>query len=315
MNSLIYLLSGGFLGFTLGANDASNVFGVAVTTGTVKYGRAVIITAIFVIIGAYVDGASGIENLSEYGYSSGVTTVVAAFFVMLSAGITVMLMTVLSFPVSTSQCVIGAIIGWGLVMGQADLTATTKFIGAWVLTPIGAGLISYILYSFAKRIVTDRVKSLASYDKMIIVGYYIAGIIGAYSLGANNVANITALYTGEVNLINNQVASIIGGVSIAIGVLTYSKKVMYTVGDRIASLNPLSGFLVVLASAITVFIYAKVGIPVSSSQAIVGAVVGVGLTTGIANVDFKVLRNIGVAWFGTPSMACGLAFLIGNLYL
>ncbi len=304
MLGLWSVTSGAFLGWTLGANDASNVFGVAVSTRVVKYWVAVTLTAIFVIIGALFDGAHGIENLSNYSFESGVTTVLAAFLVMLAAGITVMGMTILSLPVSTSQCVVGSVIGYGLLQGQSDLSATLSFLGAWIITPIGAGILGFLMYYIAEKLISDKKKSLNSYDRIIKIGYYVAGIFGAYSLGANNVANITALYSGELALISTTTATLIGGFSIAIGVLTYSRKVMYTVGEKITSLNQLSGFLVVFSCAIVVYIFAQIGIPVSSSQAIVGAVVGVGLTKGIATVNFKVIRNIFFAWFGTPTISC-----------
>ncbi len=305
------VLSGGLLGWSLGANDAANVFGTAVTTRVIKYKTAVVLTAVFVIIGALINGGEGIDNLSEYAFSSSVTSPQAAFLTMLAAAITVTMMTFFTLPVSTSQCVIGSIVGWGLSHGVVDFTKTTEFVSAWIITPLGSCIICLILSFIAQKFIQKKISGIVAYDIIIKIGFVLSGIFSAYSLGANNVANVTAVYSGGVGIITKEMACLVGGVSIALGVLTFSKRVMYTVGTKITDLSPLLGFIVTLSAAIAVYIYAIVGIPVSSSQAIVGAVIGAGLTNGVKNINFKILRNIFVAWFGTPTVAGILSFTFG----
>ncbi len=312
MLSMLSICSGGVLGWALGSNDAANVFGTAVTTNVIKYRVAIVLTAIFVIIGALVDGYAGVENLSDYAYQSAVNTPLAAFLVMLAAGVTVSAMTFLTFPVSTSQCVIGAIVGWGIAFDIIDFSHTTQFVSAWVITPIGACVICFFLCFITEKFLFKKISNLRAYSIVIKVGFYAAGIFSAYSLGANNVANVTAVYAGELGLLSGTGAALIGGCTIALGALTFSKRVMFTVGKRITDLSPLSGFLVTFSCAITVYVYAVIGIPVSSSQAVVGAVIGAGLINGVKNVDFKILRNIFVAWFGTPVIAGTLSYLMGT---
>ncbi len=308
MLNILSVLSGGVLGWSLGANDAANVFGTAVTTRVIKYSIAVVLTAIFVLIGALVNGSAGIENLSDYAFQSGVSTARSAFLVMLAAGATVTAMTILTLPVSTSQCVIGSIIGWGIAHDVVDFSRTSGFVSAWVITPLGAGIICFILCWVAQKYVYKKISKLAAYDIVIKIGFYASGIFSAYSLGANNVANVTAVYAGNLGILSNTSAELVGGITIALGALTFSKRVMFTVGSKITDLSPLLGFLVTFSCALTVYLYALVGIPVSSSQAVVGAVIGAGLINGVSNVDFNVLRNIFVAWFGTPTIAGLLSF-------
>ncbi len=308
------VLSGGLLGWSLGSNDAANVFGTAVTTRVIKYKTAVILTAIFVVIGSLVNGGGGIENLSEYAFLSEVTTPQSAFLSMLAAGITVTTMTVLSLPVSTSQCVIGSIVGWGLSFGVVDFSETTEFISAWIITPLGACCICFLLSFISQKVIQKKISGIVMYDIIIKIGFIVSGIFAAYSLGANNVANVTAVYSGTIGILSKEAACLIGGITIALGVLTFSKRVMYTVGVKITELSPLLGFIVTLSAAIAVYIYAIVGIPVSSSQAIVGAVFGAGLTNGVKNINFNVLRNIFIAWFGTPTIAGILSFVFGVVF-
>lgn len=310
----LYVVAGAFLGWGLGANDSANIFGTAVYTKVVKYSTAVILTAIFVILGAMIDGQNGIDHISEYAFSGGVDTAFAAFMVMLAAALTVLFMTLLKLPVSTSQAVIGAIIGGGLLKGSADFAATTKFFGAWFLTPVGGLIIAFILYKIIKVFFEKRLTEFQYYDSFVKVGYIIAGIFGAYSLGANNVANVTGIFAGELEILSTSAAVIIGGIAIAIGVLTYSKPVMSTIGERIVPMSSIGGFVVVISASITVYVYARIGIPVSTSQAVIGAIIGVGLNAGINTINLKMLRNIMIGWFATPTIA-GLLSLILSLFV
>jgi PiT family inorganic phosphate transporter len=306
------ILSGVFLGWGLGANDSANVFGIAVYTKVVKYVTAITLTAIFIIIGALADGDHGIAQLSSYAYSGGITTSKQAFLVMLAAGITVLLMTLLKLPVSSSQGVVGAIIGGGILQGLADFSSGIKFFSAWILTPIGAMIIAYVLYTVVEITVEEKLGNFRFYESFIKGGYILGGIFGAYALGANNVANVTAIFAGELNILSTRQAVIIGGISIALGVVTFSKPVMSTVGSKLVPLSKVAGLVVVVAAALTVYIYAKIGIPVSTSQAVVGAIIGIGIKIGANTINKKMLFSIFFGWFGTPTVAAviSLAFSI-----
>jgi PiT family inorganic phosphate transporter len=92
---------------------------------------------------------------------------------------------------------------------------------------------------------------------------------------------------------------------------------MMTVGKGIAPLDPFTAFVTVLAGGLTLHIFTQVGIPVSSSQAIVGAVVGVGMVGGIRTVSPRMLMRIGLGWLLTPVSAGLLSwlFVTGLLWL
>ena len=121
-------------------------------------------------------------------------------------------------------------------------------------------------------------------------------------------ANVTGIYVGS-GLLTAETASLIGGLSIVSGVLTYGKKVMMTVGKSIVPLDPYSAFVVVLAEALTLHIFTQIGVPVSSSQAVVGAVVGVGLVGGLRTINPLILLRIAIGWIMTPTLAGVLGFL------
>ena len=121
---MISLLGGIFLGWSLGANDAANVFGTAVKSRMVKFWTAAILAALFVLVGALLGGQSGIEtlqNLTPFTFQQAIITSVAA-------ACTVTLMTILGLPVSTSQAVVGAILGVGLLNRQLNFAGDSEFL-------------------------------------------------------------------------------------------------------------------------------------------------------------------------------------------
>lgn len=348
---MIYLLlcSGLFMGWSLGSVDSASAFGTAVATRVVKYRTAVIIIAIMVLIGAWVAGENNIGKLSELATSNEVLaskddviasveadtveqlrlkSTIKAAIIFACAALTVSIMTRLNLPVSSNQAITGSIIGWGLCYADysnpavvgVNLPQIGKFASTWLLNPLGAGIISFLLVYTVNRFLTQRLSTLGAYDKIIKYGYLCAGVFAAYSIGANTSASVTALYydawyaeTGVItNLLTNpQLTAFIGGVAIAIGAITYSKRVMMTVGNGIAQITQMDGFLVVIAMALTVLIMGKLlGIPVSNSQAIVGAVMGAGLTRGVKNVNFGKFKKIAVAWVTSPTAAGLLTYLV-----
>ena len=105
-------------------------------------------------------------------------------------------------------------------------------------------------------------------------------------------------------------ATLTGGISIALGAVTYSKRVMMTVGKGLVSLDGFSAFIAVLSQAITVHIYAEIGVPVSTSQAIIGAVLGIGLVLGMQTINSRTLLNIVIGWLSTPLISGIVAFFL-----
>ena len=96
---LIFLFGGLFLGWSLGANDAANVFGTAVGTRMVSFTSAAIICSVFVILGAIISGAGTTETLGKLG---AINALPGAFAACVAAGISVYLMTKVGLPVSTT---------------------------------------------------------------------------------------------------------------------------------------------------------------------------------------------------------------------
>lgn len=350
----IYLLlsAGLFMGWSLGTNDAANAFGTAVATRVVKYRTSIIIIAVMVMIGAFINGDNNITKLAELSNMNEVTasqssieqaqekdadeggeknlsdlrtkSALKAFIVFTCAAVTVFIMSYLKFPVSANQSIVGAVIGWGLCYAdysdpaifKPNIEKLLEFASTWLLCPLGAAAISFVLVFVTKKFIEKRLTTLNSYDRIIKTGYILAGAIAAYSIGTNSSASVVAFYyditESGANLLNNAtVAAVIGAAAIALGVLTFSKRVMMTVGTSIAEITQVEGFVVIIAMSLTIQLLGELmGIPVSTSQAVVGAVVGAGLVNGVRSVNFGVFKNIAIAWISSPTVAGLLTYLV-----
>lgn len=294
-----------FLGWSLGANDAANVFGTAVASRMVRFMPAAFLAAVFVITGAVTAGAPGIETLGDIAEQ----TAKSAGLTLIAAGVIVTLMTLAGAPVSTSQAVVGAIVGAALGRGGVDFGPLLRIAACWIGTPVGAMAISVFLYVWLGRLLNRASLSLVAHDGILRVGLIVSGCYGAYALGANNVANVAGALV-KAGVCSVPTGALVGGLSIAAGVCTLGKPVMMTVGRDLVELDAFCALVVVFAQALTVHVYAILGAPVSSSQAVVGAVLGVGIMRGRKSVNTKTLVDIIFAWIGTPVLAGCLARLL-----
>jgi len=334
---LIFLTSGLFLGWALGANDAANVFGTAVGTKMLQWRTAAIICSVFVILGALISGAGTTQTLGKLGTISALP---GAFMTALSAAIAVYSMTKSGLPVSTSQAIVGAIVGWNLFSSNPTDSATlTKILTTWILCPVLSAIIAVGLFKLIKIIGKHAKLHLIMADAYTRFGLILAGAFGAYSLGANNIANVVGVFIptqpfpaiiyGNFHISSTQQLFLLGGLAIAAGIFTYSKKVMLTVGDDLGRLSPTAAFIAVTSHSIVLFLFASRGleawlsghglptiplVPVSSSQAVVGAIVGISLLQGTTGIRWSVLRKIVTGWIATPLVA-GIICFIGLFFL
>lgn len=150
----------------------------------------------------------------------------------------------------------------------------------------------------------------------------------AFAHGSNDVGNAISplaviayiLRTGGVPLNEFTIPSwilLLGGAGIVTGLAIWGKKVIATIGEGIISLQPSSGFCAELATATTILLASRLGLPVSTSHALVGGVIGIGLVQGIKSIQFKTVQGIAWAWVVTVPISAVLGasiFNIGRLF-
>jgi len=341
VETIVLLSSGLFLGWSLGANDAANVFGAAVGARMIRFRTAAAVCSVFVVLGATISGAGAADTLGRLG---AVSALPGAFAVALAAAVSTFWMGRLRIPVSSSQSIVGAILGWNLYTASAtDSSSLVRIVSTWAACPVLAGVLAVLLFLMTRWLITVFKPHLLRLDHMTRLGLLLAGAFGSYSLGANNIANVMGVFVADNPFSDKSVFGLftlsgvrqlflLGGLSIAVGVTTYSERMMRTVGTGLARISPVSALVVVLAQSLTLFLFASERleqlldgwglptiplVPASSSQAVVGAIVGISLLRR-AGLRRRMIGGISLGWLATPLLACAtsliLLFFVDNVF-
>ena len=328
----LLLSSGLFLGWSLGANDAANIFGTAVATRMVKFRVAAFITSVFIVFGAVYSGAGATHTLGVLGE---VNAIGGAFTVALSAAIAVTILIRRTLPVSISQSIVGAIIGWNLFTSSpTDLDSLYSIVLSWLLNPLLAGLLSFGIYHLLNFIIPKLKVHLLTLDKLYRITMVFIFMFGAYSLGANNISKVVGVFVSsspfnDIDFAGFQITKLtqlffFGGLSMVLGVFTYSHKTLHTIGRKIYKLSPLSALVTLFSSSLVLFLFSSERIkelllsaglpsfplvPVSITQAMFGAVIGIGLAKGGGYINYKTSFKILLGWVITPFSAILISLL------
>lgn len=204
----------------------------------------------------------------------------------------------------------------GLKPLKLDLNLTQSLIGSVGLGLIGAGLGVF----FIRRVNlgdNDPKQRFSRVERIFVVLQILTACAIAFAHGSNDVANSI----GPLAAISHAVQGMdlgskapvepwmlaIGGIGIVVGLATWGYRVMETIGKKITELTPSRGFAAELAAATTIVVASRMGIPISTTHTLVGAVLGVGLARGIGALDLRVVGKIIASWVATLPLAAGLS--------
>lgn len=197
---------------------------------------------------------------------------------------------------------------------------------------LGAALIVGFIASLIARFFFGKIKNsgnegltaeLATVEGAFRKLQIITACYMAFAHGANDVANaigpLAAIFSiSTTHVVSMQVAVpiwilVLGGSGIIIGLATWGYKVIETIGKKITEMTPSRGFSAEFGAATTVLVCSKMGLPISTTHTLVGAVVGVGMARGIASLNLNIIRNIAYSWIITLPVAGVLSILFYEL--
>lgn len=392
---MILIILAAVVGFVMawgiGANDVANAMGTSVGSKALTIKQAIIIAMIFEFAGAYLAGGEVTSTIRKgiidtaYFIDIPEYLVLGMISALFAAGIWLGVASYLGWPVSTTHSIIGAIIGFTAVGVSMDAVAWSKvggIVGSWVVTPAISGIIAYLIYQSASKLIFQTDKPFENAQKyvpfymafagfvMALVtikkglkhvgldmsdtsGYLLAialsvviAFIGkwlisrqtyshsddaelqranvekvfallmvvtaccmAFAHGSNDVANaigplaavVSVVSTGEITASSTLAPWILplGGLGIVAGLALFGHRVIATIGEGITHLTPSRGFAAEMAAACTVVIASGTGLPISTTQTLVGAVLGVGLARGVSALNLGIIRNIVISWIVT----------------
>ena len=189
-------------------------------------------------------------------------------------------------------------------IGASEAYIYAAIIGL-VVAVIGAIFISKIKPDLKK----EKDFAFHTVEKVFAVLMVITASGLAFAHGSNDVANAVGplaavVSTAQSGVIGSKAALnpwilLVGGIGIVIGLATYGRKVIATVGTKITHLSPSRGFAAELGASMTIVVASSTGMPISTTHTLVGAVLGVGLAKGISAINLNVVRGIFASWIIT----------------
>lgn len=184
--------------------------------------------------------------------------------------------------------------------------------------------------------IIDKLKEETQFDSQITADYQtVEKVFGylqiltacfvAFAHGANDVANAIGPVSAVIQVIKSGTTAalstvippwllLFGGFGIIFGLATYGWRVIETIGHKITQLTPTRGFAAEFSAAVTILVASKIGMPISTTHSIVGAVLGVGLARGISALNFRMIRGIFMSWIITLPCSAAASIIIFYIF-
>jgi len=205
--------------------------------------------------------------------------------------------------------------------GDLSISSTEAYIYAAVVGVLIAMVGKYFISRINTDPSADKEMQFNNVEKIFAVLMVVTACCMAFAHGSNDVANAIGPLAAVVSIVehNGEIAKKaalawwilpLGGFGIVAGLALFGHRVIATIGKGITHLTPSRGFAAELAAASTVIIASGTGLPISTTQTLVGAVLGVGLARGIAALNLGVVRNIVVSWVITLPVGAGLSIIV-----
>jgi PiT family inorganic phosphate transporter len=304
----LILGAGAYAGWNIGANDTANCIGTSVGCGLISFRNAVVLVSVFALLGALFQGQQVMQTVGK-GIVNSDMSYAAVGIALICSGLFVTLATFFRIPTSTSQAIVGGVVGIGLALGaEINFFKLIAIAESWILCPIMVMVLAFVLMHGLNLILRKfESRSLLMQHTMGRLAV-LSACYAAYALGANH-AGTAVGPIANLGIFHPKLLLFIGGLSIALGAATYGKKVAHTVGSGITPLDIPAAFIAQISAAFGMHFFSMLGIPVSTSSAIVGAVIGVGLVKGAKAISTKMVFTILMGWLLTPTLAAGTAYL------
>jgi len=307
-----------YMAWSLGANDASNPTDCTVGAGVLSVRSALTLFAIFASLGAMLQGYMVMKTLGKGVVPS--IDAVGALTTVLAAAVWITLCTYKGLPISTTQSITGAVLGYGLAVygpGGVNWSVMSTVVASWLTSPVLAILMTVAVFKALRRL------EGRPHGDEVVKWLLVASLcFSAYSFGANDVANATGVFitlagAGALGPHGMLLLAAWGSCGIALGGFTWGYRVIETVAYRVTRIDPYSGAAAELANALTIYLFTTVpyaligyGMPISTTHSSVGSVLGAGLARG-HGMNWLLVLIILCSWLLTVPVA---AFMSLSLY-
>jgi len=309
-----------------GFHDSANSIATVVSTRVLSPKFAVLWAAFFNFIAMFIFAPRVADTISKIII---IDSHVTAFSYVILAGLIGavvwdLITWWLGLPTSSSHALIGGLTGSGLAYGGLDIIRWEKLVQTvtWIpLAPLLGGAMGFgfmiIVYWIFRKWSPTKVDKVFRKGQLVSAALYSLGHGGNDAQKTMGIIMAILLAAGiftpdvKLSLMNPKTLWIILScqTAIALGTALGGWKIVKTMGMKLTQLRPVHGFAAETAGAATLFLATHLGIPISTTHTIAGAIVGVGSTTNASGIKWKIAFNIVVAWVITIPFAAGVGGL------
>lgn len=289
--------------WSIGAHYTGACMGMAYASGAIGRRRALIGMAILTLAGAAIASGKVVGNIGLDLVDASALSVGAAAAVVATAFALTSAYNHYKIPTSTIQifvfALIGVALGDGIVVHWVSLEG---LVGIWVGAPIAALGLGFALTRMlptgrGKGEADDRAPMWGARSAMVLV---FMGLAASFAMGANDVANATAVFVSS-GLTTALLAGVIGGIALAVGVITWGGRLLSTVASDIVKVDrPMAIAAQSAQAAVILVAVVLLGAFTSMNQALIGGMAGAGLARGQRTIHWPTLRGILIGWAVGP---------------
>jgi PiT family inorganic phosphate transporter/sulfate permease len=307
------------LAINVGGNNSAAEMGPAFGAGVRSKREAVLLIAIFSMLGAVVAGGHVVQTIGKdilHGALLG-KHFGAVVIILLSATFIIAFANYLRVPIATSHAMVGSVVGMGVYFGGVNWEKVSVIVVWWLVTPLTSLIVSYLLGRYAYAKLNAWINNLPAQPtvQFFYRGFItLSGCYMAFSAGSNSLAKAVGPVVGA-GIVTPTWAAALGGLGMAAGALIVGHRLLYTVGKGITPIDPLKATLVELVCGTIVLISSRAGVPVSLAEIITCSVIGfscahAGIKTTAQN---RHVRTIYKLWPACPLLTAVTSFGISSL--
>jgi PiT family inorganic phosphate transporter len=315
-----------FIAWNLGANDAATPCDTAVGARVITPTKAILLFSFFTAIGAIAQGHMNIKTIAQ-----GIVPLIdpyGAITITIAAGLWSTFCTWKGLEISMTYTVVGSVIGYAMIVyGSFDLEVLVRIIISWIVSPLSSIVVAYTLYKLIRKLFNNVLEDtrFQRANSYALIG---ALCFSAYSFGANDVGNATGVYVAVtqnvLGLPDNTtmlVLAVLGAIGIAIGGLTWGRRVIETVAFKIVRIDALSGLAAETTNALVVYLFTTIpyfylgyGLPVSTSIVGIGAIIGTAFARGQGIVDKRTMFRLLITWLITLPVTATISAILYTVF-
>ncbi len=315
------------LAFAIGANDET--FATVVGVKRLSVRTAVLMGAVIALIGGFFLSdrvGKTLRNDISPIFEDTVNQYPILISIYVAMAISLILASVFGLPISSTEALVGAIIGLSFALGYKvnwTMTGMGKVLVTWLISPIIGFTISFLIMKLVRVILAKSVKSFRQHESannvfgvLLLVMVVWTGLARAGNDINNAIAPIVPLFEGG-GYWYQRLPLLIGGIGLGLGLIIIGWRVLKTLGNDVVELTPESAFVTEGSAAIVVFLAVIIGIPVSGTMVLVSSFMGAGVSMK-KPLNLKTVRLIVIFVVLTPIIsgliAVGCYYAIRGLF-